>query len=79
MVCLDRDWNLIAAEQASESESNVCAENLAYVIYTSGINRTTERRADPARWAAQLSALGCAARRAGSARLSVVPVRAGGD
>ena len=26
------DWNLIAAEQASESESNVCAENLAYVI-----------------------------------------------
>ncbi|MGK7875830.1 MAG: amino acid adenylation domain-containing protein, partial [Xenococcaceae cyanobacterium] len=36
IVCLDRDWHLIAQQSQENSVSGVRAENLAYVIYTSG-------------------------------------------
>ncbi len=36
IVCLDRDWSLIAREAESDLESGVSPDNLAYVIYTSG-------------------------------------------
>ncbi|MFB8791841.1 MAG: amino acid adenylation domain-containing protein [Potamolinea sp.] len=36
VVCLDRDWELIAQEGEKNLESNAVADNLAYVIYTSG-------------------------------------------
>ena len=36
IICLDRDWHLIAQEPASTPETRVTGENLAYVIYTSG-------------------------------------------
>ncbi|MDJ0903888.1 MAG: amino acid adenylation domain-containing protein [Xenococcus sp. MO_188.B8] len=36
LVCLDRGWQKIAAERASNPVSEVQPENLAYVTYTSG-------------------------------------------
>src|ERR1700730_953776 len=36
VVCLDRDWDLIAHADKQNVDSGVVAENLAYVIYTSG-------------------------------------------
>jgi amino acid adenylation domain-containing protein len=36
VVCLDRDWALIAKERAENLKGEATAENLAYVIYTSG-------------------------------------------
>ncbi|MCG6136134.1 MAG: amino acid adenylation domain-containing protein [Nostoc sp. LLA-1] len=36
LVCLDRDWDLIAQQQPDNCASAVIPENLAYVIYTSG-------------------------------------------
>jgi len=36
IVCLDSNWNKIAAESWENFDSNVRPENLAYVIYTSG-------------------------------------------
>ncbi|HEV2707211.1 MAG TPA: amino acid adenylation domain-containing protein [Pyrinomonadaceae bacterium] len=36
VVCLDSDWELIAAESTENPSSKVDAENLAYIIYTSG-------------------------------------------
>jgi amino acid adenylation domain-containing protein len=36
IVCLDRDWSLIAHESASDLDSGVSPDNLAYVMYTSG-------------------------------------------
>ena len=36
VVCLDRDWELIARQEPTPRESGVTPGNLAYVIYTSG-------------------------------------------
>ena len=36
VVCLDRDWDVIASESAENPVSIATATNLAYVIYTSG-------------------------------------------
>ena len=36
LVCLDRDWEIIAAESAENPISEATHHNLAYVIYTSG-------------------------------------------
>jgi amino acid adenylation domain-containing protein len=36
IICLDRDWGVIAQEKVEEPASQVVAENPAYVIYTSG-------------------------------------------
>lgn len=36
VVCLDKDWEKIAAENGKNPISNTTTENLAYVIYTSG-------------------------------------------
>jgi amino acid adenylation domain-containing protein len=36
LLCLDRDWELIAKESEENPGLNVAASNLAYVIYTSG-------------------------------------------
>jgi len=36
VICLDSEWEEIAAESESNPSSNVTAENLVYVIYTSG-------------------------------------------
>ncbi|MDQ3173551.1 MAG: amino acid adenylation domain-containing protein, partial [Acidobacteriota bacterium] len=36
VVCVDRDWEVIAQESAENPASRTSAENLAYVIYTSG-------------------------------------------
>ena len=36
VVCLDRDWELIARESDANPERYTTADNLAYVIYTSG-------------------------------------------
>jgi amino acid adenylation domain-containing protein len=36
VVCVDAEWERIAAERAEAPESGVTSENLAYVIYTSG-------------------------------------------
>ena len=36
VVCIDADWNAIAAERESVPDSGVAPHNLAYVIYTSG-------------------------------------------
>jgi amino acid adenylation domain-containing protein len=36
IICLDSDWERIAAAQTSYPGSSVEAENLAYIIYTSG-------------------------------------------
>jgi non-ribosomal peptide synthetase component F len=36
VVCLDRDWSVVAAESAENPVNKTHAENLAYVIYTSG-------------------------------------------
>jgi amino acid adenylation domain-containing protein len=36
VVCLDTDWEMIAAESARNPTSSVTAGNLAYIIYTSG-------------------------------------------
>ena len=35
-ICLDADWETIAAEREENPETNVTIDNLAYVIYTSG-------------------------------------------
>lgn len=36
IICLDRDWPVIATEAIGPLESGVTADHLAYVIYTSG-------------------------------------------
>jgi amino acid adenylation domain-containing protein len=36
VVCLDRDWTVVAGESAQNPVNKTNAENLAYVIYTSG-------------------------------------------
>ena len=36
VICLDRDWDVIAQESDVPAESGVGPDNLAYVIYTSG-------------------------------------------
>jgi amino acid adenylation domain-containing protein len=36
IICLDRDWSMIAAESTENFEAGAGPENLAYVIYTSG-------------------------------------------
>ncbi len=36
IICLDRDWGLIAREAESDIDSGVSPDNLAYVMYTSG-------------------------------------------
>jgi amino acid adenylation domain-containing protein len=36
IVCLDRDWRVVAGESAQNPVNKTNAENLAYVIYTSG-------------------------------------------
>ena len=36
VICLDRDWQVLAAESVENPASVVTPENLAYVIYTSG-------------------------------------------
>ncbi len=36
VICLDTDWELIAAEAVENPVCSVSSENLAYVIYTSG-------------------------------------------
>ena len=36
VVCLDKDWNIIAQESATNPAITTAGENLAYVIYTSG-------------------------------------------
>jgi amino acid adenylation domain-containing protein len=36
IICLDRDWDLVAQEPAENMRLNVTARNIAYVIYTSG-------------------------------------------
>jgi amino acid adenylation domain-containing protein len=36
LICLDKDWELIAQESEENPESGVTGENLAYVIFTSG-------------------------------------------
>jgi aspartate racemase len=36
VVCLDRDWKIIAREKEDNLVSTITANNLAYVIYTSG-------------------------------------------
>jgi amino acid adenylation domain-containing protein len=36
VVCVDRDWDVIARESASNPVNQTSAESLAYVIYTSG-------------------------------------------
>ncbi|HEX8651125.1 MAG TPA: non-ribosomal peptide synthase/polyketide synthase [Pyrinomonadaceae bacterium] len=36
VICLNTDWEMIAAESALNPTGNVTADNLAYVIYTSG-------------------------------------------
>lgn len=36
VICLDRDWELIAKEPATRPELNITSRNLVYIIYTSG-------------------------------------------
>ncbi|MBV9482714.1 MAG: amino acid adenylation domain-containing protein [Acidobacteria bacterium] len=36
VICLDRDWNLIAQENVANCSVELTGKNLAYVIYTSG-------------------------------------------
>jgi amino acid adenylation domain-containing protein len=36
VICLDKDWEILAKESADNPTSNVTADNRAYVIYTSG-------------------------------------------
>ncbi|HEY9875967.1 MAG TPA: amino acid adenylation domain-containing protein [Candidatus Obscuribacterales bacterium] len=36
VICLDKDWEIIAQESANNLSSGVTADNRAYVIYTSG-------------------------------------------
>src|SRR5207253_2749035 len=36
VICLDRDWEIIAQERDDDLSSQTTSENLAYVIYTSG-------------------------------------------
>ena len=36
IVCLDRDWSLVAQQSQDNPSSEIRAENLAYLIYTSG-------------------------------------------
>jgi amino acid adenylation domain-containing protein len=36
VVCLDRDWEVIACEEKENPVTKVSADNLAYVVYTSG-------------------------------------------
>lgn len=36
VICLDRDWPLIALESSENLPSTVTSENMAYVMYTSG-------------------------------------------
>ena len=40
VVCLDRDWDRISAENTENSFANVTADNLAYINYTSGSTGT---------------------------------------
>lgn len=36
IICIDKDWEIIAQESAENPKNSVTANNLAYVIYTSG-------------------------------------------
>lgn len=36
VVCLDRDWNLVAQQSAENPQTDVSPANLSYVIFTSG-------------------------------------------
>ncbi|MGI2902642.1 non-ribosomal peptide synthetase [Tolypothrix sp. VBCCA 56010] len=36
IICIDKDWEIIAQESAENPKSSVSSDNLAYVIYTSG-------------------------------------------
>lgn len=36
VICLDKDWQLIAGERCDNPSADVSPQNLAYVIYTSG-------------------------------------------
>ncbi|MDF5729367.1 MAG: amino acid adenylation domain-containing protein, partial [Rhizonema sp. PD38] len=40
LVCLDRDWEIIAQESAANSTSDVTSKNLVYVLFTSGSTGT---------------------------------------
>ncbi|MBD1920353.1 amino acid adenylation domain-containing protein [Microcoleus sp. FACHB-831] len=36
IVCIDKDWEIVARESATNPNNNLTSDNLAYVIYTSG-------------------------------------------
>lgn len=36
IICIDKDWEIIAQESAENPKNSVSSDNLAYVIYTSG-------------------------------------------
>lgn len=36
LVCLDRDWEVLAQQSSNDPETTISPEDLAYVIYTSG-------------------------------------------
>ncbi|HEY9875968.1 MAG TPA: amino acid adenylation domain-containing protein, partial [Candidatus Obscuribacterales bacterium] len=40
VICLDKDWDIIAQESKENPKSDTVADNLAYVIYTSGSTGT---------------------------------------
>ena len=44
IVCLDRDWHLIAQQPATPPNNLTTPDNLAYVIYTLRLDRRAERR-----------------------------------
>ena len=44
VICVDRDWAEIAAQNDNNPVTQVCSTDLAYVIYTSSSSRPTKRR-----------------------------------
>ena len=40
IICIDKDWEIIAQQSEENSQSDVKGDNLAYVIYTSGSTGT---------------------------------------
>jgi len=40
VICLDSDWQLIAAQSENNTDNSTATDNLAYVIYTSGSTGT---------------------------------------
>jgi amino acid adenylation domain-containing protein len=47
VICIDKDWDIIAQESKENPKTNTVADNLAYVIYTSGSTGTPKGVAVP--------------------------------